>query len=51
MPKTGLLRHSPDVERLLAERTQDIFSIIQRDWTPSVIKRAKITENTKADLP
>jgi hypothetical protein len=28
-------------ERLLAERAQDIFSIIQHDWTPSVIKRAK----------
>jgi len=30
-----------DFERLLAERTQDIFSIIQHDWTPTVTKRAK----------
>ena len=28
-------------ERLLAERTQDIFSIIQHDLAPTVIKRAK----------
>jgi hypothetical protein len=28
-------------ERLLAERTQDIFSIIQHDWTPTVTKNAK----------
>jgi hypothetical protein len=39
-----------DLERLLAERAQDIFSIVQHDWTPAVIKR-QITENTKADLP
>jgi hypothetical protein len=25
-------------ERLLAERPQDIFSIIQHDWTPTVMK-------------
>jgi hypothetical protein len=30
-----------DFERLLAERAQDIFSIIQHDWTPKVTKRAK----------
>ena len=29
-----------DLERLLAERAQDIFSIIQQDWTPLVTKRA-----------
>jgi hypothetical protein len=28
-------------ERLLAERTQDIFSIIQHGWTPTIIKRGK----------
>ena len=28
-------------ERLLAERAQDIFSIIQHVWTPTVTKRAK----------
>jgi hypothetical protein len=39
-----------DLERLLAERAQDFFSIIEHDWTPAVIKR-QITENTKADLP
>jgi hypothetical protein len=28
-------------ERLLAERTQDIFSIVQHEGTPTVIARAK----------
>ena len=36
-------------ERLLAERAQNIFPIIQHDWTPTVTER--VTENTKADLP
>jgi hypothetical protein len=40
-----------DLERLLAERTQDIFSVIQHDRTPAVTKPRQITGNTKADLP
>jgi hypothetical protein len=28
-------------ERFLAQRTQDIFSIIQHNWTPAIIKRVK----------
>jgi hypothetical protein len=37
----GAFHHFVHFERLLAERTQDIFPIIQHDWTPGVIKRAK----------
>ena len=40
----GALHDFVEFERLLAERPQDIFSIIQHD-------RRQITENTKADLP
>jgi hypothetical protein len=37
----GAFHDFVDFERLLAERAQDIFSIIQHDWTPKVTKRAK----------
>ena len=48
----GAFHDFVDVERLLAERAQDIFSIIQQGWTPSVTTRANhIIENRKADLP
>jgi hypothetical protein len=30
----GAFHDFVDLERLLAERAQDIFSIIQQDWTP-----------------
>jgi hypothetical protein len=36
----GAFHDFVDLERLLAERAQDIFSIIKQDWTPSVTKRA-----------
>jgi len=36
----GAFHDFVDLERLLAERAQDIFSIIQQDWTPSVTTRA-----------
>src|SRR6266550_826510 len=37
----GAFHDFVDFERLLAERAQDIFSIIQHDQTPTVTKRAK----------
>jgi hypothetical protein len=37
----GTFHDLVDFERLLAERAQDIFSIIQHDETPTVTKRAK----------
>lgn len=37
----GAFHDLVDFERLLAERAQDILSIIQHDWTPTVTKRAK----------
>ena len=37
----GAFHDFVDFERLLAERAQDIFSIIQHDWTPKVGKLAK----------
>jgi hypothetical protein len=37
----GAFHDLVDFERLLAERAQDIFSIIQHDETPTVTKRAK----------
>jgi hypothetical protein len=40
----GALHDFVDFERLLAERGQDTFSIIQHE-------AHQITENTKADLP
>jgi hypothetical protein len=46
----GAFHDFVNFERLLAERTQDIFSIIQH-WRPPVITKRAITENTKADLP
>jgi hypothetical protein len=45
----GAFHNLVHFERLFAERIQNIFSIIQHDQTPTVIKR-QITENTKADL-
>jgi hypothetical protein len=36
----GALHDFVDFERLLPERAQDIFSIIQQDWTPSTTTRA-----------
>jgi hypothetical protein len=47
----GAFHNLVHFERLLAERIQDIFSIIQQDQTPIAIKRAKSSDNTKADLP
>ena len=41
----GALHDFVDFKRLLGERAQDIFSIIQHE------RRAQTTENTKADLP
>lgn len=37
----GAFHDFVDFERLLAERAQDIFSIIQHDYTPTVTKVAK----------
>ena len=37
----GALHDLVDFQRLFAKRTQDIFSIIQHDQTPMVIKRAR----------
>jgi hypothetical protein len=37
----GAFHDFVDFERLLAERAQDIFSIIQHDYTPTVTKAAK----------
>ena len=37
----GAFHDLVDFERLLAERAQDIFSIIQHDQIPIVTKRAK----------
>jgi hypothetical protein len=37
----GAFHDLVDFERLLAERAQDILSIIQHDWSPTVTKRAK----------
>jgi hypothetical protein len=36
----GAFHDFVDLERLLAERGQDIFSIIEQDWTPSVTRSA-----------
>jgi hypothetical protein len=36
----GAFHDLVDFERLLAERAQDILSIIQHDWSPTVTKRA-----------
>jgi hypothetical protein len=36
----GAFHDFVDLERLLAERAQDIFSIIQQDQTPSVTRSA-----------
>jgi hypothetical protein len=46
----GALHDLAHFERLLAERTQDIFSIIQHDQTPAVIKRVKSLEIRKLIL-
>jgi hypothetical protein len=43
----GAFHDLVDFERLLAERAQDIFSIIQHDQTPKVIKRAKSLRTRK----
>jgi hypothetical protein len=40
----GAFHDFVDLERLLAERSQDIFSIIQQDQTPSVTRRANYWE-------
>jgi hypothetical protein len=37
----GAFHDFVDFERLLAERAQDILSIIQHDQTPAITKRAK----------
>jgi len=37
----GAFHDFVNFERLLAERAQDIFSIIQHDYTPTVTKAAK----------
>ena len=37
----GAFHDLVDLERLLAERAQDFFSIIQHDYTPTITKRAK----------
>jgi hypothetical protein len=40
----GAFHDFVDFERLLAERAQDIFSIIQQDRTPSITTRARHCE-------
>jgi hypothetical protein len=47
----GAFHYFIDLERLLAERAQDFFPVIQHGKNPSVTKRREITGNTKADLP
>jgi hypothetical protein len=47
----GAFHNLVHFKRLLAERIQDIFSIIQHDQTPTAIERAKSPDSTKADLP
>jgi hypothetical protein len=37
----GTFHDFVDLERLLAKRAQDIFSIIQHGWTPTFTKRTK----------
>jgi hypothetical protein len=39
--EVGAFHNFVNLERLLAKRAQDIFPIIEHDWTPGVIKRAK----------
>jgi hypothetical protein len=46
----GTFHYLIDFERLLADRPQDIFSIIQHDYSlPSA--SGKFSDNTKAHLP